>query len=96
MPSPRRRVRRKQRELTDPEFWELLLGPKGPKGPGLGCTYGDQPDSAFKSEAARAAAWADHGADLKAGQPGRINPLFGEVKYEGATAPEWSGKPLNG
>jgi len=84
MPSPRRRTRRKQRELTEPEYWELVLGP-APR---------DGKQSAFESEAAREAAWRDHGADLVAGWRGgdrTTTPLFGERKYEGATAPERMG-----
>lgn len=83
MPSPKRRTRRRQRELTEPEYWELVLGPAG--------------KSAFADEAARAAAWADHGADLVTGWRGGDRdtaPLFGERRYssEASVAPKTVGE----
>ena len=84
MPARKTGARRKRRELTDLQSMELAIGPNGP---GFGCTYPGMPDSHFESEAARAAAWAEHGPDLIAGwlgeqMPGEHSTIWGQRKYD--------------
>ena len=56
MPRSRRAGRARSGELTDVQYWELLIGGAPDNA--------DEPGSAFASEAERKAAWERHGAFL--------------------------------
>jgi hypothetical protein len=78
--------RRRKADLTEPQFWELCIGPGlvEPDGTDLGDGLGCR--SAFDSEAERKAAWLYHRAALFEAWPGRVNPLWGERTYGKATS----------
>lgn len=60
--------RRKKADLTEAQYWELVLGPRA--------------GSAFEDDTERGAAWRYHRDVILADWPGRINPLFGERMYD--------------
>lgn len=62
----KRRRRRQRRELTEGQFWELMLGPPAPDREAFTSPYPAK-RSAFESPFLRRAAWNEHKAEIMEG-----------------------------